>query len=32
MRERLASAVIDAKRRGLIDYKEAQELEREFAT
>ena len=32
MRERLASAVIDAKRRGLIDYKEAQELEREFVT
>ena len=32
MRERLTSAVVDAKRRGLIDYKEAQELEREFAT
>ena len=30
MRERLVSAVIDAKRRGLIDYKEAQELEKEL--
>lgn len=31
MRERLVSAVVDAKRQGLIDYKEAQELERELA-
>lgn len=30
MRERLISAIADAKRRGLVDYKEAQELEREF--
>ena len=32
MRERLVSAVIDAKRCGLIDYKEARELEMELAT
>ena len=32
MRERLVSAIIDAKRRGLIDHKEAQELEMEFAS
>jgi len=31
MRERLVSAVIDAKRRGLIDHHEAQDLEKEFA-
>ena len=31
MRERLVLAVTDAKRRGLIDHKEAQELEKEFA-
>lgn len=31
MRDRLVSAIADAKRRGLIDYKEAQELEKEFA-
>ena len=30
MRERLVSAVIDAKRKGLIDHNEAQELEKEF--
>ena len=30
MHERVVSADIDAKRRGLIDYKEAQELEKEF--
>lgn len=30
MRERLVSAVIDAKRRGLIDHHEAQDLEKEF--
>ena len=32
MRERLVSAVVDAKCRGLIDYREAQELEKEFLT
>lgn len=31
MRDRLVLAVTDAKRRGLIDHKEAQELEKEFA-
>ena len=31
MRDRLVSAIADAKRRGLIDYKEAQELEKELA-
>ena len=30
MHERLVSAIADAKRRGLVDYKEAQELEKEF--
>lgn len=32
MRDRLAAAVSEAKRRGLIDHHEAQELEREFGT
>lgn len=31
MRERLVSAIADAKLRGLIDYKEAQVLEKEFS-
>ena len=31
MRDRLVSAILDAKRRGLVDHKEAQELEKEFA-
>ena len=30
MHDRLVSAIIDAKRRGLIDHKDAQELEKEF--
>jgi hypothetical protein len=30
MRERLMSAIVDAKRKGLIDHNEAQELEKEF--
>ena len=30
MRDRLVSAIIDAKRSGLIDHKDAQELEKEF--